>query len=208
MPNVSVIIPCADYHDGMVGRALASCEAQTAPCRTLVQRDPVGYGAGWARNKALRRAVTPLVLFLDADDELAPDAVETMLAAYEAQPSRYVYSDWQSGGQVYAAPDEAFVLPEPRVHLVSALMPTGWALQLGGFDTSLPYFEDTDFYLKLRYLGGWQGQRVARPLVTYAVHGERSAQAFVGDGLLSAAALKVRQSIYTRYTWAWEPARQ
>jgi len=61
-------------------------------------------GAGAARNFGATYARSKLLLFLDADDWLYPQALELMLAAYE-QTGQIVYSDYV--GKAYISPEEA-----------------------------------------------------------------------------------------------------
>ena len=51
-------------------------------------------GPGAARNLGLSFARTPLCLFLDADDYLVPDALQTMLDAYMEGGAGYIYTGW------------------------------------------------------------------------------------------------------------------
>lgn len=110
--------------------------------------------------------------FLDADDQIAPTWAEETLAAFEANGGRrYIYTDHLQDGRVIPAPDCAWV--RGTWHVITTLLPTDWARAVGGFDTTLPAFEDTDFYSKL-YALRYCGQRLARPLFTYGEGGERS----------------------------------
>jgi glycosyltransferase involved in cell wall biosynthesis len=47
-------------------------------------------GVSAARNKGLREAVGTYVVFLDADDELLPDAIESGVAALESRPDKWM----------------------------------------------------------------------------------------------------------------------
>ncbi len=74
-------------------------------------------GAASARNHGLRLANGRFVLFLDADDELLPDALRTLRAASAARPEAEVVL----GGQITVYPDgaERMRLPEPIPTAVS-----------------------------------------------------------------------------------------
>lgn len=117
-PAVSIIVPVGPNHTPWIVDALDSIMAQTCPdWEAIVVYDnskplptdtfpwarfmysgggiippyePLGAGA--ARNTGLRAARAPLVLFLDGDDILRPNALETLLSVYAAQGG-YVYSD-------------------------------------------------------------------------------------------------------------------
>ena len=54
-----------------------------------------GYGAGYSRNRGAEAATAPLLLFLDADDFLKPDALARLLDAWN-QTRAIPYSDYEA----------------------------------------------------------------------------------------------------------------
>jgi glycosyltransferase involved in cell wall biosynthesis len=113
-PAVSVIIPVGPGHETAVIDALDSLAAQTFrkweaivvwdqgsdvppsldttyPYVYWVTTDKVGAGAARNRGAAIARA--PLLLFLDADDWLYPQALHKMIAAWNANQA-IVYTDY------------------------------------------------------------------------------------------------------------------
>lgn len=116
-PSVSVIIPVGPGHETDVINALDSLEAQTIrgweaivvwdspeDSRFIETAFPFvrmnklmfvvrGFGAGYARNRGVEMARSNLLLFLDADDWLDPQAIEKMLDAY-ASNNAIIYSDY------------------------------------------------------------------------------------------------------------------
>jgi hypothetical protein len=133
-----------------------------------VDTDHIGPGA--LRNRMLANVTTPFVVFLDADDFLAPTFIEETLREYR-RTKKYIYTDWFEGSTYTPAPKHAWC--GGTAHIVTALVPTAWAREVGGFDEDLPAMEDTDFFMKLvtrRHCGA----RLPIPLVTYTDDGLRS----------------------------------
>lgn len=170
-PLVTFVIPVAEYHNHLVGRALASIEKQTVKATAITVLDTEHKGAGWARNHGLALVTSPFVVFLDADDAVEPEFVEQTLKAWDGK--HYIYTDWLDGQGVNQAPDCAS-WKRNTWHVITALIPTAWAKAVGGFDETLPAFEDTDFYKKLIH-SGYCGKRVPLPLFVYGKEGQRAA---------------------------------
>ena len=103
---VTIVIPCFNYRR-YLGKAILSAQAQqycpfeiivvddgsTDDSATIAEdavvrliRQP-NAGLGAARNAGLAEAAGEFVLFLDADDELLPDAVASGVAALQARPA-------------------------------------------------------------------------------------------------------------------------
>ena len=103
---VTIVIPCFNYRQ-YLGKAIYSAQAQqygpfeiivvddgsTDDSATVAEQAGVrlirqpNAGLGAARNAGLAEAAGEFVLFLDADDELLPDAVTTGVAVLEARPA-------------------------------------------------------------------------------------------------------------------------
>lgn len=189
---VTVVIPTAPYHTALAERAAASVRNQTVPCVVSVIQDTARRGTGWARNQGLAQVQTPYVVFLDADDEIAPNFVERCLAVRRRY--RYIYTDWYVDAEIRHAPDENAAWRNGAWHTVTTLIPTAFARAVGGFDETLPAAEDTDFYVKL-FTAGYCGQRLAEPLFIYGAEGQRG-RAFVSNRPLFQ---RVMDEIKTRY---------
>jgi glycosyltransferase involved in cell wall biosynthesis len=194
-PIVSVIIPVGPGHEATIIDALDSVQAQTMPFWECIvvndtrRLDLPGHpwarivstlkresGAGAARNRGLEAARAPLVLFLDADDVIVPRALETLLRGFVDSGGKYVYSDWLTladetriDGPMEVRTVEEYgqhAMLKGLRHAVTALIPTAWVRDVGGFDGALKCFEDWDLYCKLAIVGAC-GVRVPHPLLIY-----------------------------------------
>ncbi len=189
--RVSVIIPVGPDHPSIVIDALDSVEAQTyqqwecivvndsgvplpfvPPWAKLLTTAPGGRtGVAHARNMGIAAASAPLLLFLDADDYLQPDALETLIAV-QREAGGVVYSQWYDDfgkeSRVYDPPeyDARLLTRSGCIHAVTALYPRAAVIAAGGFDEKLSHWEDWDLQLALAR-DGVCGTKVARPLWTY-----------------------------------------
>lgn len=200
-PAVSVIIPVGPKHKALLPDALNSLLAQTCrsweaivvddssaddtehpienyltpyPFVRLYRTEQGGMGAGRARNIGLGHARGPLVLFLDADDWLQPDALQRMLQAHVDSDGRYIYSGWIAINGDKSAIDEPPDYSQVEwlyagQHAVSALIPLEWCKSVGGFDESIVGWEDWDFFVKLA-TKGYCGAAIMAPLLAYRQH--------------------------------------
>lgn len=199
-PDVSVIIPVGKGHEKRVGDALHSVEGQTHRFWECIVVNDTGYGidlngwpfvreiipkknsgAGRARNIGAKAAAAPFLVFLDADDLLEPTFIEKALATFK-QTGRYVYSDWKTDDgrgkvEVHTMPNYGLeaIRAKPAIHAVTALIPRTWFEAVGGFDETLPAYEDVDLIMKL-FTGGYCGARIPEPLLIYNLdYGQRRA---------------------------------
>lgn len=173
MPDLTVVIPTTLEHKPLLERAISSVQAQTIPCEIIVAPDPDYTGAGAARNRGLARVQTRFVCFLDADDWIMPTFAERMLSAWRGK--YYLYPDWEyDDGQLTRAPECAWDR-NGSWHCVTTLLPTVWALEVGGFDESWNGGEDALFYQTL-CMNGHCGRRVPEILFHYSTSGGRAAR--------------------------------
>jgi GT2 family glycosyltransferase len=186
--TISVIIPTYD-HAAFLPQAVESVLAQTRRADELIvvddgstdgtgemvaRRYPAvrlltqpNRGLSAARNRGLQAARGDLVVFLDADDWLTPDALAAKSSVLERDATLgWVYSDLfltDEAGAVTRRVSEAWRYPGRRlegwifeelllgnffpVHAVMARRHT--VLEAGGFDERLPNHEDYDLWLRL-----------------------------------------------------------
>jgi hypothetical protein len=163
--RVSVIIPIGPRHQTIARRAIESVKRQTVKTEILPILDNDGRGPSWARNRGIEQATGDYVVFLDADDQLSKDFVESTLKVI--RPGHYVYTDFYKEDEtVIRAPADAWCF-NGKVHIVTVLAPTNTVRKIGGFDEGLIHGgEDGEFFFRLRY-AGCCGIHLPKPLVWY-----------------------------------------
>ena len=157
---------------------LAGYEAVDRPGRRVRVLRQENAGCGAARNRALEQVRGEFVTFLDADDELLPHHLETMLRRYRQlreEPGRertVVYTNaWQctpSGinaervvyREAMPAPDEQrSVILEYNIGHLFGLFPREFFREVGVFDPEQVFVEDWELWLRAVY-SGWRFDRV------------------------------------------------
>lgn len=99
--DVTVVIPAhpARVRNGMLQRALDSVWAQTLlPAAVSVAVDTRHEGAAKTRQRALDAVSTPLVAFLDSDDEFLPQHLQRLVETRDALGASFVYSWFEPVG--------------------------------------------------------------------------------------------------------------
>jgi glycosyltransferase involved in cell wall biosynthesis len=175
--------------------------------RLLWQPD---QGPAAARNTGARHASGTFVLFLDADDMLAPTMLERATAVMAEQPDvGFVYSGMQLfGHDDYCWPGVAFdrhvlalnnIIPTPTLLRYSA-----WQ-QVGGFDRAIPHFEDWEFWMRV-VAAGWRGYHINAPLVYYRRHAQSmsvSSRSITYEWHTRAQIIRKHPAIYGSRLVAW-----
>ena len=191
-PEISVIIPVGDGHGKYLSNAIESIIGQTFSNWEIIVIDdthahelvidedimlpypfvnlivpPGNIGTGAARNEGLKIAKSPLVMFLDADDYLVPNAMELMLHKFNLSNGKYIYTDYVRRGVKVDLPEyDPELLLEGLIHAVTVLMKKSDALEVGGFDDDLVSWEDWDFFAKCAE-NGIYGIRLQEHLLIY-----------------------------------------
>jgi glycosyltransferase involved in cell wall biosynthesis len=194
MNRISVIIPTRGRHH-FLKQAIASVLAQTeAPAEIIVvddgvgARDAVGHmhpsitvldnrerGPVPARNMGVGHASGEIICFLDDDDWFTDETYFAKAAAAFARGADFLYADG-----IMAFEDGRESLPFAFHADGETLMRDNTILhaELGGFDESLPFYWDWDWYLRVAR-GGHDLTHIQRPVVAIRVH----ARNMSGDSL-------------------------
>ena len=149
-------------------------ELERLPPRVeLVRQANAGVAA--ARNEALRRARTPYVLALDADDRLAEGALRALRAPLRAYPEigfSYgligFFGAWQ--GVMKLPPYDPYGLLFRHSIGPSALVRRELFEDVGGYDPLFRGYEDWELWLHALQCG-WHGRRVEEVTHLYRRHG-------------------------------------
>lgn len=197
-PTISVVIPCHNY-GRFLAEAIDSVLMQSYPASRVIvvddgsadntgevalrYRPQVDYvrlshsGVSRARNEGLHQVTSDFVVFLDADDALAPDYLEKTLAAWQQAPEpkpAFIYtqrSDLGSGTNISRHPPfDRNRLKFNNYIMVSALLRTGPAREVGFDPSFVNGLEDYDFFLGL-VEKGYAGLLLDLPLLRVRAHG-------------------------------------
>lgn len=186
---ISVIIPVGPGHEELYIDALDSVAGQTFVLWECVLINDTGKPLRWvpswaklidtgggkgvavSRNLGIRASRGRVFVPLDADDTLEVQALARLYEVWE-QFGGVVYSDWielwedRPMTTWEAADYRAIDLRKGCIHTVTALYPRSAWEEVGGFDESLPAWEDWDFQIRLGSIGVC-GTRIAESLFTY-----------------------------------------
>jgi hypothetical protein len=168
------------------------------PGVTILNSDGERRGPAQTRNRAIAAARGKFILPLDADDYLLPRTVEHFLREYSRGQHSYVYGDCytlEPDGRylLRSAPDyvqKSYIDPASgqktggmdafNAHVVTILIPTKIAREVGGYDEGVDAWEDWTFHLRLA-IAGYCGHRIPMPVFGYRVYeGDRMTRFYGG----------------------------
>ncbi len=180
-PLVSVIIPCYNggaYLEEAIESALAQSyqaveiiivdDGSTDGSSAIAQKLPVRYvwqenrGLTASRNRGIRESRGSYVVFLDADDRLKPEAIETGLRVLAQHPQCAM----TVGDHLFVSEDGSHLADSRKkcilkshyeallksnfIEMISSVLFRRSVLEeVGGFDTRLRVAEDYDLYLRI-----------------------------------------------------------
>jgi hypothetical protein len=139
--------------DGSTDGLTTKLEGKIWPFPFRFRRLEKNQGAPVARNLGFKESVGDEVIFLDADADLVPTALEKMHAALAAHPdAAFAYPSFKFGSKLFKGRpfDVEFLKRKNYIH-TSALMRRS---AFPGFDESLKKFQDWDLWLTIAEKGG------------------------------------------------------
>ncbi len=223
-PGIAVEVLLIDNGDGSTARFVGATFPEV---RVVATRGNIGFGAG--NNELARHARAPLLLVLNPDMVLSPDAILHLVALSREKPDG---AGW--GGMTLdesGAADASNHLGFPRLRTLArrllflgergadpartigsgvsevevimgglAMIPQSSWQELGGFDEGyFLYCEETDFFLRARYAG----KRAWRTPFATATHFAGSGNSHSPSRMLYQAA---GLSHFMHKHWAWPKA--
>jgi glycosyltransferase involved in cell wall biosynthesis len=199
-PEVAIVVPCHGYAH-FLRDAVASAAAQTWPRLRIVIVDDgspddtaavaqqlrrefparridlvqqANQGLAAARNAGVRHTDAPLILPLDADDRLAPTAVERLVAALVAAGADVATPDAETFGleqrRLRTRPVTRRRLVANNCLVYASLYRRSLFDRIGGYRSAAPGYEDWDFWLSALELGA-RFVHVPEVLFHYRKHG-------------------------------------
>jgi glycosyltransferase involved in cell wall biosynthesis len=162
--------------DGSTDEATLAALDALPPEVDLVRQANSGVCA--ARNSGFARVETPYVIFLDADDRLAPRALETLRSAFDGDPPadlgfsyghQRFFGAWD--GVMRFPPYDPYRLLDRHLIGPTALMRRELLRDVGGYDAAFLQFEDWELWLSA-LAHGWRGVRIDAVTHEYRQHGQ------------------------------------
>lgn len=182
--KVSIIITCHNLEE-YLGDCVNSVYAQTVrpkdviiihdgckkptfwgKCNVFFRQNNIGVAK--SRDEGVKLSQGEYIMFLDADDVLAENYIEDGLTTIQgvdiAYPNILLLSHWggsklTNGWYSPAKPITLDKLLKKNEVVVTSLMRRNVYEKVGGFDDTLPIFEDWDFFLKA-YQKGFKFRRM------------------------------------------------
>jgi glycosyltransferase involved in cell wall biosynthesis len=157
-----------------------STDPDTAPVLAAVEDASVrvlrqaNSGVCAARNAGLALVETPYAVVLDADDRLAPGALDAMRAPLDRDPGLGFAYGWMRffgawDGVLRFPPYDPYRLLHRHTIGLSGLARRGLFEDIGGFDPAFDQYEDWELWLNaLEH--GWRGVRVEQVTLDYRRH--------------------------------------
>jgi glycosyltransferase involved in cell wall biosynthesis len=176
-PTEVIVVNDARPEEGDQIRKLVQTLALPAAC---VVNNLHMKGASGARNTGAEHATGDVLAFLDDDDEWLPSYLGAARAPFDTLDVDVVCTDFlyrfadgvERPGK--SAPDalitDSFLTRNPGLIGSNLMIRTSVYRAVGGFDESLPTYEDVDFGIRLSLHGAGRYQPLHQPLVRHHHH--------------------------------------
>jgi hypothetical protein len=166
--KLSVVIPATNAPDTLDRCITAIGKADDVPDELIVVEEPQNAGPAWARNRGAQRAKHEVIVFVDADVEVAPDAFQRIREAFDALPGlTAVFGSYDDSPEDSGVVSSFRNLLHPHVHQEGGgPVATFWAglgairreafLEAKGFDERRfphPSVEDIELGMRLTAAG-------------------------------------------------------
>lgn len=162
--------------DGSKGVVTVGALEQLPSDVQVIRQD--NQGAAAARNRGLAVVETPYAILLDADDRLAPGALEAMRRPLDDDPklgfaygTMRFFGAWE--GELRFPPYDPYRLLHRHTIGLSALARREVFADTGGFDPAFAGFEDWELWVHA-LARGWRGRQVDAVTLEYRRHAEGS----------------------------------
>jgi glycosyltransferase involved in cell wall biosynthesis len=166
MATLSVIIPATDGPQTLERAVQAVERAESPPEQVIVIDRPPDLFSGAARNLGARQADGDILVFVDADVEVHPDAFARIRAAFAGDPELTAvfgaYDDDPGGASLVS--DFRNLLHHHVHHQGAGPATSFWTglgavrrdafLSIGGFDEKIAWIRDIEFGMRLSREGG------------------------------------------------------
>ncbi len=132
-------------------------------------------------NAGIRRMKGNYFKWLSSDDALCEDALETLMST--ADENRILYGDWikmdENSRTLDVSREPVFTNSHEMKRWLwssffgngdTVLIPKSAFKRIGMFDSSLPYYEDYDWWLRAAFLGNYKFSHVGEIIAKYRIH--------------------------------------
>lgn len=160
-----MIVPATNRPQTLAGCRAALLRSDLPPEEVVVVEEPADANAARARNLGAAQATGDVLLFVDADVEVHPDAVSRIRAAFAADATLAALFGSYDDAPAAAGIVSAFrnLLHHHVHHAAPGPASTFWTGlgavrreafdSVGGFDESIPFMEDVDLGMRLAASG-------------------------------------------------------